>query len=426
LDDLPLSALFLALACLLILSAFFSMSETVMMAANRYRLKHMAEQGNGGARRALDLLARTDRLLGVILLGNTLINAAFATLASIISIQLLGEEKWVLGASTLLVTFSMLIFAEITPKVIGAGHADRLAPILAYVLGPLLRAAYPVVWFVNLFVSALLAVLRIKPAAEGAHKLSFEELRMLVQETGHFVPPKHRTILVNLFDLEHVTMEDVMTPRGAMEMLDLEAPLEEIRQKLANSYHTRQPVFEGDPDRVLGILHFRRVLGAAISGDLDHDTLRETLAEAYFIPASTPVLAQLQYFQENRQRIALAVDEYGEIVGLVTLEDILEEIIGKFTTGLPGSSSRLAWNPEDNSLLVDGGRSLRELNRLLALSLPLDGPKTLNGLILEHFQDIPEAGISVKIADVPMEVVHTQDRMVKTVRLFKPLGDGER
>lgn len=401
------------------------MSETVMMAANRYRLKHMAEQGNGGARRALELLERTDRLLGVILLGNTLINAGFATTASIVFIQLLGDEKWVLGASTLLVTFAMLIFAEITPKVIGAGHADRLAPILAYVLSPLLRAAYPIVWFVNLFVSALLSVLRIKPAAEGAHKLSFEELRTLVTETGHFVPQKHRSILVNLFDLEHVTMEDVMTPRGAMEMLDLQAPLDEIRQKLANSYHARMPVFEGDPDRVLGILHFRRVLGAAISGDLDHDTLREHVSEAYFIPASTPVLAQLQYFQENRQRIALAVDEYGEIVGLVTLEDILEEIIGKFTTGLPGSAARLAWNPEDNSLLVDGSRSLRELNRLLGLSLPVSGPKTLNGLILEYFQDIPEAGISVKIADVPMEVVHTQDRMVKTVRLFKPLGDGE-
>jgi Mg2+/Co2+ transporter CorB len=420
-NDLPLSALFLALAFLLLFSGFFSGSETVMMAANRYRLKHVAEQGHRGARLALEMLNHTDKLLGMILLGNTLFNAGSATVAGVICIRLIGNEEWVLGASTLLVTFAMLVFAEITPKVVGASYADRLAPILGYLLTPLLKATHPVVWFVNLFVRAILGALRLKTGTTHGQGMSREELRILVLEAGHFIPPKHRTILVNLFDLEHVTMEDVMTPRGAMEMLDLQAPLEDIRKKLANSYHTRLPVFEGDADRVLGILHFRRVLGAAIAGDLDHDTLRENLSEAYFIPASTPVLAQLQYFQENRQRIALAVDEYGEIVGLVTLEDILEEITGKFTTGLPGSSAHLAWNLEDDSLLVDGGRSLREINRLLGLSLPLDGPKTLNGLILEHFQDIPEAGISVKIADVPMEVVHTQDRMVKTVRLFKPL-----
>ncbi|MDD5298654.1 MAG: CNNM domain-containing protein [Rhodocyclaceae bacterium] len=419
-NDLPLSALFLALAFLLLFSGFFSGSETVMMAANRYRLKHAAEHGHRGAQLALDLLAKTDKLLGMILLGNTLFNAGSATVAGVICIRLMGTEEWVLGASTLLVTFAMLVFAEITPKVIGASYADRLAPILGYLLTPVLKATYPVVWFVNLFVRALLGALRLKADTAHVQGMSAEELRILVLEAGHFIPQKHRSILMNLFDLEHITIEDVMIPRGAMEMLDLQAPMEEVRHKLATSYHTRLPVFEGDPDRVEGMLHMRRVLGAAVSGELDREALREALVEAYFVPASTPVLAQLQYFQENRQRIALAVDEYGEIVGLVTLEDILEEIIGKFTTGMPGSGPHLAWEPEDNSLLVDGGRSLRELNRLLGLSLPLSGPKTLNGLILEHFQDIPEAGVSVKIADVPMEVVHTQDRMVKTVRLFRP------
>lgn len=390
-----------------------------MMAANRYRLKHTAAQGHRGAQLALALLGQTDKLLGVILLGNTLCNAGAATIAGVICLHLLGNEEWVLGASTLLVTLAMLVFAEITPKVIGANHADRLAPILGYLLTPLLRLTYPVVWFVNLFVGSLLSLLRLKAGLGHHHQMSREELHMLVLEARHFVPQKNHSILVNLFALEHITIEDVMTPRGAMERVDLALPIEEIRHKLANSYHTRLPAYDGDPDRILGILHLRRVLSAVLSEELTVDAIREGLAEAYFIPASTPVLAQLQYFQENRQRIALVVDEYGEIVGLVTLEDLIEEIVGKFTTSTPESLSPLAWASEDPSILVDGGRSLRELNRCLDLSLPLSGPKTLNGLILEHFQDIPEAGVSVKIGGVAMEIVHTQDRMVKTVRLFK-------
>ena len=420
-DGLPLSALYLALTILLLLSGFFSGSETVMMAANRYRLKHAAEQGNRGARRALDLLAQTDKLLGMILLGNTLFNAGAATVAGVICVRLLGNQEWVLGASTLLVTFAMLVFAEITPKVIGAGHADRLAPVLGHLLTPMLRGIYPVVWFVNLFVGALLALLHLKPHTEAV-AMSPEELRILVLEAGHFVPQKHRSILLNLFELEDITVEDVMTPRGTLESLDIQLPMAEIREQLATSYHTRLPVFDGELDKVLGILHQRRLMGAMISGELDKERLRELLVEPYFIPASTPVLAQLQYFQENQQRVALVVDEYGEIVGLVTLEDMVEEIIGKFTTSMPSGVHPLAWSQDEHpSVLVDGSRSLRELNSKLRLDLPLDGPKTLNGLILEHFQDIPEAGVSVKIADVPMEVVHTQDRMVKTVRLFRPL-----
>ncbi len=420
-DGLPLSALFVALIFLLLFSGFFSGSETVMMAANRYRLKHAAEQGNKGAKRALDLLAHTDKLLGMILLGNTLFNAGAATVAGVICIRLLGNEEWVLGASTLLVTFAMLVFAEITPKVIGADNADRLAPILGHLLTPIQKAIYPIIWFVNLFVGALLHLLRLKPTGGHHQSMSPEELRILVLEAGHFVPQKHRSILLNLFELEDITVEDVMTPRGVLESLDIQLPLEEIREQLATSYHTRLPVFDGELDKVLGILHQRRLMGSMISGELDKERLRELLVEPYFIPASTPVLAQLQYFQENQQRVALVVDEYGEIVGLVTLEDMVEEIIGKFTTSMPSGAQPLVWNTDQRpSVLVDGSRSLRELNRKLGLDLPLEGPKTLNGLILEHFQDIPEAGVSVKIAQVPMEVMHTQDRMVKTVKLFRP------
>lgn len=420
-DHLPTSALFLALIFLLLFSGFFSGSETVMMAANRYRLKHLAEQGHRGARMALDLLAHTDKLLGMILLGNTLFNAGAATVAGVICIRFLGNEEWVLGASTLLVTFAMLVFAEITPKVIGAGHADRLAPILGYLMTPILKLTYPIVWFVNLFVNGLLRILHLKGSLSHEHNMSPEELRILVLEAGHFIPQKHRSILLNLFELEDITVEDVMVPRGNLEAINLDQSVEEIREQLATSYHTRLPVYDGELDQVIGILHQRRLMGALMSGELDKDRLREILFQPYFVPASTPVLAQLQFFQENQQRVALVVNEYGEVVGLVTLEDMVEEIIGKFTTSMPDSGQRLAWgNDGDHSVLVDGSRSLRDLNRKLGLDLPLTGPKTLNGLILDYFQDIPESGVSVKIAEVPMEIVHTQDRMVKTVRLFPP------
>jgi Mg2+/Co2+ transporter CorB len=418
----PLSAQLAALAVLLGLAGFFSLAETAMMAANRYRLRHLAQEGHRGARLALDLLARTEKLLGVILLFNNLINAAAATLVSVIAIQLFGEAEWALGLGTLVVTFLILVFAEITPKVIGASRADRLAPAVSFLLAPLLRIFHPVVWFINLFVSALLVLMRLKPKpSEEAPQLSPEELRTLVLEAGHFIPRQHQSILLNLFDLESITVEDIMVPRGAIEAINLDASLEDIRGQLATSFHTRLPVYQGDLNNVIGILHQRRLLATLLADELDKDGLREQLAVPYFIPAATAVYTQLQFFQENRERIGLVVDEYGDIQGMVTLEDIIEELIGKFTTTTPGAGGELAWNAND-SLLVDGRRSLRELNRALGLQLPLDGPKTLNGLILEYFRDIPETGVSIKISEVPMEIVQTQDRMVKTVRLFRPAG----
>ncbi len=419
-DDIPLSAQLSALVVLLIISGFFSIAETSMMALNRYRLKHLVKLGHRGARLTLVLLARTDRLLGVILLGNNLVNAAAATLVGLITIQFFGDDKIALGLGTLAITFLILVFAEITPKVIGAAYAERIAPVAAYVLVPLLRLLSPVVWFVNLFVSALLALLRIKPPAGGEpQRLSNEELRSLVLEAAHYIPKKHRSILVNLFDLEQITVEDVMTPRAQIEAVDLEAPIERITEQLSTSYHTRLLVYRGELGNIAGILHLRKVLALMREGELERDKVAELLTEPYFIPASTPLFAQLQYFQENRQRFALVVDEYGELQGLMTLEDIIEEIIGEFTTSSPSVASISAWD-ENDSALVEGASPLRELNRKLDLALPLDGPKTLNGLIIEHFQDIPEAGVSLKIAGVPIEIVQTQDRVVKTVRLFKP------
>lgn len=419
-DDIPLAAQWVALAVLLVLSGFFSIAETSMMALNRYRLRALVRLGHRGAKLASDLLARTDKLLGVILLGNTLVAAGAATLAALIAHSLFGDSKWIPAASAVAVTFALLIFSEITPKVIGAAYAESIAVTVSYVLKPLLRFLYPIVWFVNLFVAPLLYLFGLKSkGGDQPQRLSMEELRSLVLESGQFMPKKHQSILVNLFDLESITVEDVMTPRAQIEAIDLDAPAENIVARLSTAYHTRLPAYRGEFGNVVGVLHLRKVLRLMRAGEFDQGALAELLAEPYFIPTGTPAFAQLQYFQENHQRVALVVDEYGELQGLVTLDAIIEEIVGEFTTSAPVTSESYAWD-RDGSALVEGSSSLREINRKLGLALPLGGPKTLNGLILEHFRDIPEAGVSVKIAEVPMEIVQTQDRVIKMVKLFKP------
>ncbi|MCQ9379634.1 HlyC/CorC family transporter [Methyloversatilis sp. XJ19-49] len=424
-DSIPLSSQFVALAVLLVLSGFFSMAETAMMASNRYRLKAAAQGGSRGAQHALDLLAQTDKLLGVILLFNNLVNAAAATLTGVIVIGLFGEGELTLAFGTLLITFLILVFSEITPKVVGAGYANSIAPVVAFVLKPLLKVFYPVIWSVNLLVSGILRITRLNPGdQEEGHALSADELRALMTESGHFIPAAHRRILINLFELEDVTVEDVMTPRNQIEAIDLEQPLPDIQHQIATSHHGRVPVYVGELDRVLGVLPQRRVVSALSAGELDKDEIRALLTKPYFVPSATPLYSQLQFFQENRQRLALVVNEYGEVEGLVTLEDIIEEIVGKFTTGQPGSALSLAW--ADGSVIVDGSRSLRELNGKLGLNLPLQGPKTLNGLLLDHLQDIPESGLSVRIDNVTMEILHTEDRMVRSVRLFKPVDESKR
>ena len=419
-EEIPLSWQFSVLAILLVISGFFSIAETSMMALNRYRLKHLVSLGHGGAKRAAALLAQTHRLLGVILLCNNLVNAAAATLVSLITIQLFGENQIAIGLGTLLVTFLILVFSEITPKVIGAAFAERVALPMAYVLGPLLTIFSPVVWFVNLFVSGLLAVLRIDPAkGNQTQQLSTDEIRTLVLESGQFMPKKHRSILVNLFDLGSITVQDIMLPRAKIESITLEDDLETISHHLATAYHMRLPVFSDREGTIVGVLHLRKILGPLRAGEFTRETIEELADEPYFVPASTALLTQLQYFQEKSERIALVVDEYGELMGLVTLEDIIEEIIGKFTTTLPSAAGKLAWDAS-GAVQADGGTPVRELNRALKLNLPINGPKTLNGLILEQLQDIPEADVSVRVAGVAMEILHTQGRSVKSVRIFKP------
>lgn len=419
-DELPLPAMFGALFVLLILSGIFSGSETAMMAANRFRLRHAAQNGHRGAKLALALLSQTDKLLGLILLGNTLFNAAAATLTGYIALALFGESKWALEIGTLSITFALLVVAEISPKVICATHADRLAPLLSYVLTPLLRLAYPIIWFVNLFVTALLKTIHLSPGnMHGESKLSQEELRSLVLESSHLMPKKHQTILSSLFELTNITVEDVMTPRGQIEILDLDLDWTEVRTQLATSHHSRLPVCRESLDQLIGILPVRRLLASLGDPEFDEAALLQQLQAPYYIPAGTPVFSQLTFFQENRQRIGFVVDEYGEILGLLTLEDIIEEFVGDFTTSLPGLGNSLNWTAE-GQVIVEGSRPLREINRMLGLNFPLDGPKTLNGLILEHFQDIPESDVSIKLAGIPVEILQTKDRSVVTVRIYRP------
>lgn len=418
--DIPLSALLGALLLLLILSGFFSGSETAMMAANRYRLRHLAQTGHRGAALALTLLEKTDKLLGVILLGNTLINAAAATLTGYIALALFGQSKWALEIGTLCITFALLVISEISPKVVCATYADRLAPIISYVLTPLLRLAHPIIWFVNLFVRALLRLLHLSPKGlQTEAKLSPEELRTLVLESAQFIPKQHQTILANLFELNDISVDDVMTPRGAIEILDLEQPWDEVVAQLSTSHHSRLAVCRESLDHLEGVLPVRRLVGEALRGEFDQAALRPQLQAPYYIPSGTPVFSQLSFFQENRQRLGFVVDEYGEILGLLTLDDIVEEIVGEFTTSLAGLGTSLSWD-DNASAVVEGMRSLREINRMLGLKLPLTGPKTLNGLILEHFQDIPVAGVSLKIGGVPVEILQTQGRSVITARVFRP------
>lgn len=392
------------------------------MSLNRFRMKHLAKQGHRGARMASVLLAKTDKLLGVILLGNTLCIVGSSALEVQISHQLFGEGEYVLAAGSLLLTFVILVFSEISPKVIAAAYPEKLGFACSYLLYPLLWLFNPVVSFVNFFVKAFVRVLGLKVNFEEAHHaVSTEELRSIVTDAGHFIPKKHRSILLNLFDLEKIAVDDVMTAHTQVESIDFDAPLDDILQQLANSHHTRLPVRQGESEEIIGILHLRKVMSQLRShhdsNDFDKNALREVIAEPYFIPSGTPLYTQIQQFQEKQQRVALVVDEYGEFKGLVTLEDILEEMIGDFTTQSPSRIGSYR-QEEDGSWLVDGSSMLRDLNKKLDLRLPTDGPRTLNGLILEHFEDIPESNTSFKVGAHVLEIVQTQDRIVKSVKIY--------
>jgi Mg2+/Co2+ transporter CorB len=418
LDQIPLGALLLVLVLLLILSGFFSGSETSMMAVNRYRLKTMAKAGHRGAKLAERLLARTDRLLSVILLGNNLVNSAAAALVTVIAFRMFGENELSLTLATLAVTFLILVFSEVTPKVIGASYPERIVPVVSYPLMLLSRVFSPVIWFINLFVQGQLKLFRLKVAGEGeASRMGVEEMRTLLAESGHLLPASHRKMLLNLFDLESLTVDDVMRPRGEIEAIDLDASPSEIVERLQTSHHSHLPVFRGELNEVLGIAHVRRALIRIGEEAFDETVFLEGLRMPYFVPSGTSLLSQLGQFQESRQSMALVVDEYGELLGLATVGDVLEEIVGEFSGGTLLSTR--TWTPDaDGGYLVEGTASVRDLNRKLGLDFPLEGARTLNGLLLECLEAMPEAGVTIKIAGCPIEIVQISDRMVKTARIW--------
>jgi Mg2+/Co2+ transporter CorB len=418
-DYVSLDWLFALLVALLLCSGFFSMSETCMMALNRYRLRHLVREGNTGAKLTARLLERTDELLAFILAGNTVINAATTILVAEICRRLFGDGDYVLAIATAIASFAILIFAEILPKILGATFSETIALGASYVLTPLIRITRPFMWIVNVFVKGLLKVLRIRQVGEhAAQPLGMEELRTLVLEGGKFIPKKHRSIFLNLFELEDMTVDDTMTPRGQIEYIDLEDDIQDLRNSLATSHHTRLLVTEGGLDTVVGILHVRKVLNATRRDEqIDIDGIRAIMREPYYVPEGTALLTQLTNFQENQRHMGLVVDEYGEILGLVTMKDILEEIVGEFTSAAIGSSA-LFHVEADGSVIADGTCSLRVLNRKAGFTFPLDGPKTINGLLLEQLEDIPEAGTALLIADHPVEILQVQNRMVKVVKIM--------
>ncbi|WP_040661834.1 HlyC/CorC family transporter [Nitrococcus mobilis] len=412
--EIPLGALFGLLGVLIALSGCFSGSETALMMLNRYRLRHLARSGHQGARRAERLLQRPDRLIGLILLGNNFVNILASAVATLIALRLGGEGA--IAASTGLLTLAILIFAEVTPKTLAALRPERLAFPAAFVLAPLLRFCYPLVWIINCITNTLLRLLGAHPEDAGNTNLSREDLRVVVNEAGAMIPHRHQKMLLNILDLEKVEVDDIMVPRSEIVGIDLDDSWSEILEQIAGSQYTRMPVYQGSFDAVQGLLHVRQVLSSMLRSTLTREELSANLSEPYFIPEGTPLPVQLLNFQAKRRRIGLVVDEYGEILGLITLEDILEEIVGEFTTD-PAAAIQDVYPQPDGSFLVDGSASVRELNRLLKWNMPTSGPKTLNGLILEHLEAIPEPGTSLLLDDYPVTIIQTERHKVKTARI---------
>lgn len=413
-DTIPIGVLVGALVILLLLSGFFSSAEISAMSLNRYRLKTLADSGHRGARILMALLERPDRLLGIILLGNNLVNLSAAAVTTMLAIRVYGESS--IFPATLVLTIVMLIFAEVGPKTIAALRPESIGLPAAYVLKPLLTVLYPVVALINFVANRGLRLFGVS-LEKGSQHLGLEELRSVVMETGGLIPESHQSMLLGILDLEKTTVEDVMIPRGQIAGIDLEEDWDDILEQITNSRYTRLPVYEGSLDKVVGILHLRKALNLVGNDKLDMESLRNIMAEPYFIPKGTSLNTQLINFKKKQRRRGLVVDEYGDILGLVTLEEILEEIIGEFT-GDARRGSDDVFPQEDGSFLVKGSASLRTINKRMGWDLPEKESKTLNGLITEYLEDLPEAGTSLRIGDYAMDVVRTRGTAVEVAKVM--------
>ena len=413
-DDIPLSVLFSLLGVLLFLSAFFSGTETGLMTINRYRLAHRAKLGERGAKLAQDLLQRPDRLIGLILLGNNLVNILAASVATVIGLRLYGELGIAIASGTL--TLVLLIFAEVTPKTLAALHPERVGIPAAYIYWPLLRITFPFVLMVNLIANSLLRLLGVSPEEAAAHNLSSEELRSVVTEAGAMIPQRHQSMLLSILDLEKATVEDIMVPRNEIVGVDLSESEDRIREQVVSSQHTRLPLYNGSIDDLRGIIHLRNALKLANASQLSGDNLLRLAREPYFIPEGTPLNQQLLNFQNQKRRIGFVVDEYGDIQGLVTLADILEEIVGEFTSD-PATRIKNVYMDADGSYLVNGTVTIRSLNRTLNWKLPTAGAKTVNGLVLEQLETIPRPGDRLDLRGYSVEITEVRANAVKTARI---------
>jgi len=385
------------------------------MTLNRYRLKHLADEGHTGAQLAAKLLEKPDRLIGLILLGNNFVNIMASSLATLIALRLGGDGAIAIAAGIL--TFVVLIFSEVAPKTLAAMHPEKVAFPAAWIYTPLLKVMFPLVWLVNLMANSILKLLGIYQEDSDGQALSREELKTVVNEAGAMIPHKHQRMLLSILDLEKTYVEDIMVPRTQLDGIDIDAPISEILDQLQQSPYTRVLVYEGSIDHVLGFIHSRNILKEALDSDgLTHEELRELIREPYFIPKGTPLNKQLINFQRNRRRWGLVVDEYGDVHGLLTMADLLEEIVGEFATD-PSDHIASVHPQDDGSYLVDGTALLRELSRNMHWELPTEGPKTLNGLIVEYLQTLPEAGTSLMIEGYPIDIIQIQDNVVKTARI---------
>ncbi|WP_107850853.1 HlyC/CorC family transporter [Oceanimonas marisflavi] len=414
-DDISTGALGGILIALLFVSAFFSSSETGMMSLNRYRLRHLVQSRHKAATRVEKLLSRPDRLIGLILIGNNLVNILASAIATLLAIRLFGDYG--VAVATIGLTLAVLIFSEVTPKTLAALYPEKVAFPASIILRPLMVLLYPAVWTINAISNGLLVLFRINPKGGEDTAISSEELRTIVNEAGGLIPRRHQDMLVSILDLEKVTVDDIMVPRNEIYGIDITQDWRSINRRLLQSPHTKVLLYRDNIDDALGFIHARDALRLLGREELCKPSLMRAAREVYFIPEATPLNVQLLKFQRNKERIGLIVDEYGDIQGLITLDDILEEIVGDFTTTISPTLSDEIQPQDDGSYLIEGSASIRDLNKELNWNLPTDGPRSLNGLILEYLEDIPEANIGLRVAGYPIEILEVENNVIKQVRV---------
>ncbi|MBT7689406.1 MAG: DUF21 domain-containing protein [Nitrosomonadales bacterium] len=406
------------LTILLVLSAFFAISETSLMSVNRYRLKHLSKQGNVGAKLAVKLLNETDKLLSVILLCNNFANAAAAALVTLIVVEFFGTQESIIFVGTIITTFIIVIFSEISPKVIGAAHPEKLAPFCSFILYPLLKVFYPIVLFLNFFVLGFLKLVNIKTNFNQKDLINMDELKSIISESGAFIPQKNKSIFLNLIDLNEVTIDEVMMPHTNVEAVHLKQSIDEILEKISNSNY-RQMVVKNN-DEIIGVIDSKKLLKLIVKDKrerITHEALKKLIDPPYFIPSGTTIYKQIQYFQDNQEKKGLIVNEHGDFLGLVSLEDLLEEIIGEFNMDIPSKLSKII--TEKDGWIIDGAISIRDLNKKLNLKLPTNGPITISGLIIEFLENIPDTNTSFKMYETKFEIINIYGQTIKKVKIYK-------